>query len=284
MAANAGWNPLIRFNVPNLEFHGDMFTNDTGRSEIQGTLFGLQSGDVLKMSVEYKLGQYYITYDHNGQIYEVPVDKSRSATNRLLEDGGMAHVVVTGTLLGDLSDWKYTVSVTPGKGISEEELANREFEQSKGASVAEVAGYAFDIAKALEEAKTVAGENASEEITSAVATIEAAGEAAAAALVAVEEAPDAAAVEVAIQDGKDAKAAAVAALDEINLYIEMFGGEEAPVEETPVEETPVEEGPVEETPEVEEEGGNSTLIIIIVVVVVVVIALLAVVLGKKKKN
>ena len=292
MASNGGWLPLIRFNVPNLEYHGDMFSNDGGQSDVNGNMFGIQSGDTIKMSVKYAYGQYIITYDHNGQVFEVPADKSLSASNRLLEDGGMAHVVVTGTLLGDLCDWEYTVSVKEGEGISAEELANREFELSKGSVGAEISGFASDIDGYYNEVVALAAENnrsEDEEILAELAAIDQAKLDVEAAALAVEEAPDAAAVEAAKTAAIDARTAAKNALDNANLYIEINGAAEEEKKEEPktdASETPAPEADAaEETEEKAEGKDNKTLIIIIIVVVVVaVVAVVAVVLGKKKKQ
>ena len=273
MAPTGGWNPLIRFNQPYLEMYSPTFGglgNSTATDPASPAgMFGLQSGDTLKMNVEYKLGQYYITYTHNDMVYEVPADKTLDASNLLLDQEGKAHVVVTGTLLGDLCDWKYTVSVTEGEGVSEEELANREFEQSKGAAAAEVKTYVGDMANFLAKAKETVGETTNEDVLALVDAIDAVVATSDALVAGIEEAADADAVAAALQAAKDARKVADDNFKSIEDYIATYGEEAltgAAEEEAPAEET----------------AGFPVWVIVVIVVVVVVIA--AVALGKKKKN
>lgn len=279
---NPGYIPLIRFNRPNVEFYeGVTAFSGTGSTEINPNIFGFKAGDVLKMSVKYELGQFMITYDHNGETYEVPADKTLAASDAVFADG-TAYVVVTGTCLGLESNWKYTVKVTEGAALTEEEIASKAFEQSKKAAADVVAESLEDAKSALEDAKELAGDMDDAEVLDAIAAIEAAIVEAEAADADIIAAADEAAVAAAQEKAVAAKNAATGAVDTIEAYIEMMGDEEA--EEPAEDEAPAaDEAPaVDEAPE-ETEGVNVGLIIAIIAIVVVVVVVLAVVL-KKKKN
>ncbi|MBE6682074.1 MAG: hypothetical protein E7600_07315 [Ruminococcaceae bacterium] len=316
MAPTGGYNPLIRFNTNYVEFYSPTFTglgNSTSTDPAAPDgMFGLQSGDTLTMSVKYELGQYMVTYKHNDMVYEVPADKTIDASNLFLDTlGGKAHVVVTGTLLGDLNTWKYTVSVKEGEGISEEELANRAFELSKNEVKTSIETYLSDIDTCLADGIMAAGGVADDNVAAALSTIAQAKvdmEEIAAELV---DAADQEALDLLNTDAIAVRGAATAAVDEIvNVYAEGVepltevpeGAVEAitPSGETtrPSKQVKEEEatkkpsntnGPVNVpepvvTEEEDAKAGFPVWAIILIVVAVVVVVVVVVVLGKKKKN
>ena len=230
MAPTGGYNPLIRFNVPNLEFYSPTFTG-LGNSDMTEPaapygMFALQSGDTLKMSVKYKFGQYFVTYVHNDMVYEVPADKTIDASNLFVgQYGGKAHVVVTGTLLGDLNTWKYTVSVKEGVGITDEQLAAQEFELSKGAAATDIETYASDIEYYYEEALKTAGYDAVEydDIMEALYDIVEARDEVAQAEEDLGIAADADAIAKALDDAVNARIKARDAYYDVEWYAEDYG-------------------------------------------------------------
>ncbi len=280
MAENMGYVNLIRFGDPKLEMYTETF-GGVGSSEIgaNDNMFAIKTGDKLTLKVRYEYGQYVMTYDHNGKIYEVPADKTLSHSENAFAEDGMAHVVVTGSLLGADNDWEYTVTVKEGVGISEEQKANAAFEKSKKVVLDEIVSYAAQIAQFEAVANSaVEGKDysADEDIVAAFAAIETAKADVEAAKTALVEAADDAAVAAV----KESAGAAVAVARNASASVEelsVFLGDEA--EEAPA----VDETDVEIAPEAEE-GSMLPIIIAIIAVVIVVIAVVAVVLGKKKKN
>ena len=290
MTDNRGYVPLIRFNRPNVEFYNGVtgFTG-IGQSEINPAIFGFKAGDVVKMSVKYELGQFIVSYDHNGEIYDVPADRTLELSDAVFADG-TAYVVVTGTRLGMDSNFKYTVKVTEGAALTAEQIASKEFEKSKKAasdeidnSIDQIEGYFED---AVEEAEGITDDS----IAAAIAEIESAmmsAEAAKAALLAATEqtqVDEALAAALAAKDAAKNAGEAVTMIIENGDFADDTTSEEAPVD-TPADETPADEA--DETPaddEADEEGGvNVGLIIAIIAIVVVIVVVVVVVLKKKKK-
>lgn len=277
---NPGVIDLIRFGRPEVEIYGSTAWGRVGQSGLKGSDFAVKSGDTLKLSARYELGQFFITYTHNDTaVWEVPGDLTLQASDEVFTDG-TAHVLVMASCFGVDKNFKYTVNVKPGVALTEEEIANKELEKSKASSVLAARDAIEEIGDILEDAKEVAGDNKASDVVDALAVIEAAlatateAEKTAVNATTTEEAQAAAvAADTALDDAE-------AAFDGIEAFIELFG-DEAPVEEAPTEETPAEETPVDEAPE--ESAGVPVWVWIVIAAVVVVVVVLAVVLGKKKK-
>lgn len=284
-ATTLGYKNLIRFADPKMEYYLPQWGGN-GASEIgaNDNIFAIQTGDTIVMDVKYELGQYIISYTHKtaagDKTFTVPADKTLDVSKDVFNATGKAHVSVCGSLLGAESDWKYTIKVTEGVGLTDEQIAAQAFEQGKSVSKASIDAYAVAIeghkaaAEAILEGKDASADTA---ITEALAAIDAAIADAAAAQADVIAAADEEAVAAALAKAEGAKAAASAAEATIEEMAEYL---EAPVEdeaETPVVDTPV-------VDEVEEEGGNMLPIIIVIVVVVLVVVVVAVLASKKKKN
>lgn len=287
-ATTLGYKNLIRFADPKMEFYAPSWGGN-GSSEIgaNDNIFAIQTGDTIVMDVKYELGQYVVSYTHKTasgeKTFTVPAEKTLDVSNQVFNATGKAHVSICGSLLGAESDWKYTVKVTEGVGLTDEQIAAQAFEQGKSVSKASIDAYAV----AVEAHKAAAlsyleGKDASADtaITEALAAIDAAIADVAAAQAEVVDAADEEAVAAALAKAEGAKAAASAAeatVEEMAEYLEApvkKGEEEAPV----VDAAPV----VDEAPA--EEGGNMLPIIIVIVVVVIVVAVVAVVASKKKKQ
>ena len=286
-ATTLGYKNLIRFADPKMEYYLPQWGGN-GASEIgaNDNIFAIQTGDTIVMDVKYELGQYIISYTHKtaagDKTFTVPAEKTLDVSKDVFNATGKAHVSICGSLLGAESDWKYTVKVTEGVGLTDEQIAAQAFEQGKSVSKASIDAYAV----AVEAHKAAAlsyleGKDASADtaITEALAAIDAAIADVAAAQAEVVDAADEEAVAAALAKAEGAKVAASAAeatVEEMAEYLEapVEEGEEAPV----VDAAPV----VDETPA--EEGGNMLPIIIVIVVVVIVVAVVAVVASKKKKK
>ncbi len=286
-ATTLGYKNLIRFADPKMEYYLPQWGGN-GASEIgaNDNIFAIQTGDTIVMDVKYELGQYIISYTHKtaagDKTFTVPAEKTLDVSKDVFNATGKAHVSICGSLLGAESDWKYTVKVTEGVGLTDEQIAAQAFEQGKSVSKASIDAYAV----AVEAHKAAAlsyleGKDASADtaITEALAAIDAAIADVAAAQAEVVDAADEEAVAAALAKAEGAKAAASAAeatVEEMAEYLEapVEEGEEAPV----VDAAPV----VDEAPA--EEGGNMLPIIIVIVVVVIVVAVVAVVASKKKKQ
>ena len=276
---NPGIIDLIRFGIPNVEIYGSTAWGKIGESGPRGSGFAVKSGDTLKLSARYELGQFFITYTHNDAVtWEIPADLSLQASDEVFTDG-TAHVLVMASCFGVDKNFKYTVNVKPGVALTAEEIANKEFEKSKTANVLAAREAVEEITGILEDAKEVAGDNTASDVTDAVAVIEAA-------LATATEAADTAANAATTEESDAAAVAADAAITEaeeafagLEAFIELFG-DEAPVEEAPTEETPAEETPATEVPE---ESAGVPVWVWIAIAAVVVVVVLVVVLGKKKK-
>ena len=281
---NPGLIDLIRFGRPSIEFYGATGWGGTGNSGINGSDFAVKSGDTMKLSVRYELGQYIMTFTHNDTAtYEMPADMTLQASDEVFTEGD-AHVLVMASCFGLDKNFKYTVNVKPGVALTEEEIANKAFEKSKASHVATAKDAVEDITDVLADAKDEAGDNTAAEVVDGIATIEAALASAEAAAEAALAGTTTEEVEAASAAAVAAKADADAAYDAIEAFIELFGAEEAPVVE-PTEEEPTEtpEAPVVDDA-AEEEGGFPVWVIIVIAVVVVVVVVVVVLASKKKKN
>jgi hypothetical protein len=259
-----------------------------GASEIgaNDNIFAIVTGDTLTMNVKYELGQYIISYVHKTatgeKTFTVPADKTLDASNEVFNKTGKAYLSICGSLLGAESDWKYTVKVTEGVGLTDEQIAAQAFEQGKSSTKATVEGYVA----AIEGHKTAAlaaleGKNYAEDtsVNEALATLDAAIAASAEALEEVLAAADEDAVAAALAKAEKAKAdasGAQATIEEMVDYLEDEGAEEEPVVEDEAAPAPA--------PAVEEEAGSGIILYIIIAVVVVAAIVVGVVLASKKKK
>ncbi len=131
-----GYKTLIRYGDPKLEYYGPSW-GGLGSSEIgaNNDMFALQSGDTLIMEVRYEFGQYIITYTHmtagGVKTFEVPAYKTLDISNEVFNSTGRAHISILGSTIGLDSDWKYTVTVKEGVGLTDEQIAGQAFDQSK---------------------------------------------------------------------------------------------------------------------------------------------------------
>ncbi len=286
-ATTLGYKNLVRFADPKMEYYAPSWGGN-GASEIgaNDNIFAIQTGDTLVMDVKYELGQYIFTYTHKTatgeKTFTIPADKTLDVSKEVFNATGKAYISVCGSLLGAESDWKYTVKVTEGVGLTDEQIAAQAFEQGKSATKASIDAYAV----AVEAHKAAAlsyleGKDASADtsITDALAALDAAIADAAAAQAEVVDAADDEAVAAALAKAEAAKAAASAAEATVEEMAEYL---EAPVEDAPADEAPVVDAPVVEAPA--EEGGNMLPIIIVIVVVVLVVVVIAIVASKKKKQ
>ena len=181
-ATTLGYKNLIRFADPKMEYYAPQW-GGLGASEIgaNDNIFAIQTGDTITMNVKYELGQYIFSYVHKTatgeKTFTVPADKTLAASTDVFNKTGKAHVSVCGSLLGAESDWKYTITVTEGVGLTDEQIAAQAFEQGKSATKASVDAYAVAVeahkAAALSylEGKDASGDTA---ITEALAAIDAA--------------------------------------------------------------------------------------------------------------
>lgn len=287
-ANTLGYKNLIRFADPKMEFYAPSW-GGIGNSEIGANdgIFAIATGDVIKMDVRYELGQYVVSYTHTTgdkvRTFEVPAEKTLDASNEVFNKTGKAYLSVCGSLLGAESDWKYTVKVTEGKGLTAEEIANIEFEQSKGTAKGAIEGFATAIDAHKANALALLEGKAYEEdtmIMDALAALDTAIADVAAAKEDLVVAADADAVAAAEAKATAAKVAAADAEATIESMAEML--EDASTE---TEGTDTDEG--NEGGEVDEkEPANIPWlwIVIAAVVVVVIIVVIVVVASKKKKN
>ncbi len=285
-ANTLGYKNLIRFVDPKMEYYAPSWGGN-GASEIgaNDNIFAIVTGDTIKMDVKYELGQYIVTYTHTtGDLvrsFTVPADKTLDVSKEVFNATGKAYLSICGSLLGPESDWKYTVKVTEGVGLTDEQIAAQAFEQGKSVNKASIEGYAV----AIEGHKTAAlaaleGKNYAEDaaINEALADLDAAiadAEAAKADIVAATDEEASAAALAKAEAAKAAAAAAQATVEEMAEYLE------APVEDAPADEAPV----VDPAPVVEDEAeGLGVLPIIIIVVVVIAVIVVVVLVSKKKKK
>lgn len=279
-----GYKNLIRFADPKMEYYVPAWGGN-GTSEVGANdgIFAIVTGDTIVMDVKYELGQYIVSYTHKtasgDKTFTVPAEKTLDVSKDVFNKSGKAYLSVCGSLLGAESDWKYTIKVTDGVGLTDEQIAAQEFEQGKGTAKAAIDGYAVAIDAHKANALALLEGKAYEEdaqIVEALAALDTAIADVAAAQEELVAAADADAVAAAQKKAEEAKAAAAGAEATVEQLAEMLEEEGAEVEE---------EAPVVDTPVVEEEAPSIPwLWIIIAVVVVVVIVVVAVVLGKKKKN
>ncbi len=285
-ANTLGYKALIRFADPRIEYYqpswGGNSASDIGAND---NIFAIGTGDTLKLDVKYELGQYIFTYTHTtGDLvrsFTVPAEKTLDVSKEVFNSTGKAYLSIFGSLLGPESDWKYTVKVTEGVGLTDEEIAAQAFEQGKSVNKASIDAYAV----AIEGHKTAAlaaleGKNYAEDaaINEALAAIDAAIADVAAAQAEIVEAADEEASAAALAKAEAAKAAAASAQATVEEMAEYL---EAPADES--EEAPVVDPVV--TPAVEDEAeGLGVLPIIIIVVVVIAVIVVVVLVSKKKKN
>lgn len=285
-ANTLGYKNLIRFVDPKMEYYVPSWGGN-GASEIgaNDNIFAIVTGDTLKMDVKYELGQYIFTYTHTtGDLvrsFTVPADKTLDVSKEVFNATGKAYLSICGSLLGPESDWKYTVKVTEGVGLTDEQIAAQAFEQGKSVNKASIDAYAVAIeghkaaALAALEGKDYAEDAA---INEALAALDAAIADVAAAQAEIVEAADEEASAAALAKAEAAKAAASAAQATVEEMAEYL---EAPAEDAPVDEAPV----VDPAPVVEDEAeGLGVLPIIIIVVVVLAVIVVIVLASKKKKN
>lgn len=296
-----GYKNLIRPYDAKMEFYKANFGSN-GHSEVGvgDNIFAIQTGDKLTMKIRYELGQYVFSYTNETatgvKTFEVPAEKTLDLSNEVFNGTGKGYISVCGSLLGPDSDWKYTVKVIEGTGLSEEQVAMQAFEQSKGTVKGTIDAYAVG----TELHKTMAlsyieGKDASEDtaITEALETIEASIAAIAEAKEEVLAAADQAAVDAALAKAEEAKKAAAAAeatVEEMAEYLDAAAEDGEPADDE--EKAPVEdEAPADEKAEAPavvddaKEGGSALpIIIVVVVVVVIIVAVVAVLASKKKKK
>ena len=290
-ATTLGYKNLIRFADPKMEYYAPQWGGQ-GASEIgaNDNIFAIVTGDTITMNVKYELGQYIFSYVHKTatgeKTFTVPADKTLAASTDVFNKTGKAHISICGSLLGAESDWKYTVKVTEGVGLTDEQIAAQAFEQGKATTKASIDGYAAAIeghkaaALAALEGKKYAEDTSVNEALAALDAAIAASVEAQADIIAAE---DEDAVAAALAKSEKAKAdasAAQATVEEMADYLEDEGTE--PVEEEPADDvTPA-------TPVVEDEAaglGTGALVgIIIAVIAVIAIVVVVVVSSKKKKN
>ena len=283
-----GYKNLIRFADPKMEYYVPAWGGN-GASEVGANdgIFAIVTGDKLVMDVKYELGQYIISYTHTTgdkvRTFTVPAEKTLDASKEVFNKTGKAHLSVCGSLLGAESDWKYTINVTEGVGLTDEQIAAQEFEQGKGTAKAAIDGYAVAIEAHKATALTYLEGKAYEEDTTimeALAALDTAIADVAAAQAELVEAADADAVAAAQKKAEDAKAAASGAEATVEQMAEMLAdaGSEEPADETVVE------GKDDTKVETKEPANIPWLWIGVgAAVVVVIIIIVAVVLGKKKK-
>ena len=287
-----GYKNLIRFADPKMEYYVPAWGGN-GASEIGANdgIFALATGDKLVMDVRYELGQYIVSYTHTSgdkvRTFEVPADKTLDASNQVFNKTGKAYLSVCGSLLGAESDWKYNVKVTEGVGLSADQIANIEFEQSKGTAKAAIVQYTTGIdahkAAALEAlvGKAYEGDTKIEE---ALAALDKAVEDVAAANEALVAAGDADAVAAAQKMAEEAKAAAMKAQSTVEEMAAML--EDASADEVE------EKKDVKKTDEKSDGAlanliaavGTLGLVFIIIGIVVVIAVIVVIVLVVKKKN
>jgi len=285
-ANTLGYKNLIRFVDPKMEYYAPSWGGN-GTSEIgaNDNIFAIVTGDTLKMDVKYELGQYIFTYTHTtGDLvrsFTIPADKTLDVSKEVFNATGKAYLSICGSLLGPESDWKYTVKVTEGVGLTDEQIAAQAFEQGKSVNKASIEGYAVAIeghktaALAALEGKDYAEDAAINEALAALDAAIADAEAAKAEIVAAADEEASAAALAKAEAAKAAAAAAQATVEEMAEYLE------APAEDAPVDEAPV----VDPAPVVEDEAeGLGVLPIIIIVVVVIAVIVVVVLVSKKKKN
>ena len=293
-----GYKNLIRFADPKMEYYapawGGLGASDIGAND---NIFAIQTGDVITMNVNYEYGQYIVSYVHETatgtKTFTVPADKTLDVSNEVFNESGEAHVSVAGSLLGADSDWKYTITVVPGKGLSEEEKATQAFERSKLSTLTAITDYAVAIEKHVANAQAAIEGKANPMDDASIAEGFAALEAATADVAAAKAALEAAATEedvaAALAIAEAAKAEASKAEDQIVGMAELLAdaSDEPVVEDEPVaDDEPVVEDE-EEAEEAEEEAPAKKAgfpVVPVVIVVVVVIAVVAILATKKKKN
>jgi len=122
---NRGFMNLIRFGRP----YWEIYEGVTGFSKIydsqsidNNAIFGIKTGDTVKLRVDYVDGVYQFTYTNGDATFVLPQAMTQ-LTDVFAE--GKAHVVISASLKGAQADaFKYTiVSVTDGKEKTAEEKA-----------------------------------------------------------------------------------------------------------------------------------------------------------------
>ena len=306
-ANTLGYKNLIRFRDPKMEYYksswGGLGTSEAG---INDNVFDIQSGDTIIMNAKYELGQYMISYVHKTatgeKTFEVPADKTKDISNEVFNGTGKGYVSVCGSLLGPDSDWKYTIKVTEGVGLTAEQLANQAFEQGKATVVAEINKYATTIESyKVESLGYLEGKNYAddENINKALADIDEAIEEIAGVVEAIKAAATQEEVDAVSATAKEISKKASDARNVVESNYEYLtdasaeGSDDAAVEGAGVPSDDAAEGSddaaatdvVDDADNGDEgEKDNTLLIIIVVAAVVVVIAVVAVVLSKKKKK
>ncbi len=284
--ATKGYKNLIRFKDPKMEYYGAVW-GSAGASEVgaNDNIFDIKTGDKLVMDVKYELGQYIVSYTHTTgdrvRTFTVPADKTLDISKEVFNSTGKAHVSICGSLLGAETDWKYTVKVTEGVGLTDEQIAAQAFEQGKSSAKATIDQFIA----AIEGHKTAAlaaleGKDYAEDaqVNEALATLDTAAADVAAALEEVIAADSQEAVDAAAAKAEAAKVAASGAQASVEELAEMLN-DLAAEEEVVVPE-------VDDNKKVEpkKEGGFPAWAWGVIAAVVVVVIVVAVVASKKKKN
>lgn len=290
---NPGFIDLIRFGRPEIELYGSKGWGKVGQSGINGGDFAVKSGDSLELNVRYELGQYIMTFTHNGTaVFEVPAELTLQASDEVFAEG-KAHALVMASCFGVDKGFEYTVNVLPGVPLTEEEVANKAFERAKAADVKTANEAVKEIEEILADAEELAGDSTDFEITNYVSNIKALLKSA---TISAEIALEATTEEVskeAAEAATLAEADAKTALKGLEAYIEDFGtGDDEPNDESinPDDEKSDEsEGDKddkadEKDDKCDDKDKNNVLgVVVPVVLVVVVIGIAVVCLIKKKK-
>ena len=182
------------------------------------------------MDVRYELGQYIMSYTHmtagGVKTFEVPADKTLDISKEVFNSTGEAYLSILGSTLGLDSDWKYTVTVREGVGLTDEQIAGQAFEQSKGVASVTIDSYIVSI-DAHKEACIAALEGKfyanNDDVTDALEALDEAVEDAADAKRELEYAQDDDEVEEALAKAERAKAKASASQATIEELAELLG-------------------------------------------------------------
>lgn len=286
--ATKGYKNLIRFKDPKMEYYGAVW-GGTGTSEVgaNDNIFDIKTGDKLVMDVKYELGQYIVSYTHTTgdkvRTFTVPADKTLDISKEVFNSTGKAHVSICGSLLGSETDWKYTVKVTEGVGLTDEQIAAQAFEQGKSTAKSTIDQYIA----AIEGHKAAAlfaleGKNYAEDaqVNEALAALDTAAADVAAALEDVIAAEDQEAVDAASAKAEAAKVAASGAQASVEELAEMLD------DLVPEEETEVVVDDKKDDDKVAPKDGFKMPVWgwIAIAVVVVAVIVVAVVASKKKKD
>ncbi len=288
MAENSGYVNLIRFGDPKLEMYHQNAWSQYGSTEIGANddMFAVKTGDTITMSVDYKYGQYIVSYDHNGKVYELPAENTIQLSEEVFADDGMAYVVVTGSLLGADNDWEYTVTVKEGEGISEEKKATAAFGKAQKVALDEITGYVSQIEQFAAIANSaVEGKDysADETITASFAVFETAKAAIEEAKAAVDAATDDAGLAAAKDAAGAALASARSAAEAIEASAQFLDNGDAGDE--PNTDVVIPEDEAEDFNFLGLTGAAAIVVLILVILVVVaIVAVVVIVLLKKKKN